>query len=52
MSRLGTPTLAKDASVEGRVDVRVELMVMPFMKIVVRRPHAVQGRHAGGRGVS
>ena len=52
MSRLGTPTLAKDASTEGRVEVRVELMVMPFMKFVVRHSHAVQGRHAVGRGVS
>jgi hypothetical protein len=50
MSRLGTPTLAKDASVEGCVDVRVELMVMPFVKIWIRRTHAVQGRHAGAWG--
>jgi hypothetical protein len=52
MSRLGTPTLAKDASVAVRVDMRVELMVMPFMKIGIRRLHAVQGRHAVGRGMS
>lgn len=52
MSRLGTPTLANDASAEGRVDVRVELMVMPFVKIEVRRPRAKQGWHAVGRGMN